>query len=135
MKQLLICHSLATQTPTTFRVDPSGKPAETYYRVLQKSPKYSLIELKPKTGRTHQLRVHLKHLHPILGDPVYGSAQSSKASKPKKSIQTKPKTKPPRLFLRHLSRNHYPKEPPDFFRTPATRISGHPQYRHRRQIN
>jgi len=90
--------------PTTFRVDPSGKPAETYYRVLQKSPKYSLIELKPKTGRTHQLRVHLKHLGtPILGDPVYGSAQSSKASKPKKSIQTKPKTKPPRLFLHATS--------------------------------
>lgn len=59
--------------PTTFRVDANGKPAETFYRVLKTDGAYSLVELKPKTGRTHQLRVHLKYLgHPIVGDPVYG---------------------------------------------------------------
>lgn len=59
--------------PTTFLVDASGKPAETYYRVLKTSPQHSLIELRPKTGRTHQLRVHLNHIGtPILGDPLYG---------------------------------------------------------------
>ncbi|MBR3256489.1 RluA family pseudouridine synthase [Candidatus Saccharibacteria bacterium] len=62
--------------PTTFRVDPSGKPSETYYRTIKSNNKYSLLELKPTTGRTHQLRVHLKYLgHPILGDPVYGNKE------------------------------------------------------------
>ena len=60
--------------PTTFRVDPNGKPSETFYKVIKSNDKYSLLELKPTTGRTHQLRVHLKYLgHPIVGDPVYGS--------------------------------------------------------------
>lgn len=60
--------------PTTFKVDPSGKPAQTYYKVLKSNEKYSLLELKPLTGRTHQLRVHLAHLGtPILGDDVYGT--------------------------------------------------------------
>lgn len=59
--------------PTTFQVDQNGKPSQTYYKVLQSNDKYSLLELKPITGRTHQLRVHLKYLGiPILGDPVYG---------------------------------------------------------------
>lgn len=59
--------------PTTFQVDQNGKPSQTAYRVLEQNDKYSLLELKPTTGRTHQLRVHLKYLGtPILGDPVYG---------------------------------------------------------------
>lgn len=59
--------------PTTFQVDQNGKPSQTSYRVLEQNDRYSLLELKPKTGRTHQLRVHLKYLGtPILGDPVYG---------------------------------------------------------------
>lgn len=60
--------------PTTFQVDQNGKPAQTYYKVLQQNAKYSLVELKPTTGRTHQLRVHLKYLGtPIVGDIVYGT--------------------------------------------------------------
>ena len=60
--------------PTTFRVDPNGKEAETYYRVLETNGEVSLVELRPRTGRTHQLRVHMKYLgHPILGDIVYGT--------------------------------------------------------------
>lgn len=60
--------------PTTFQVDQNGKPSQTYYKVLQQNNKYSLLELKPTTGRTHQLRVHLKYLStPILGDIVYGN--------------------------------------------------------------
>lgn len=60
--------------PTTFIVDQNGKPSQTYYKVLATNGKLSLIELQPKTGRTHQLRVHLRHLGtPILGDPIYGS--------------------------------------------------------------
>ena len=60
--------------PTTFRVDPGGKPAETYYKTLITDGHHSLLELKPTTGRTHQLRIHMQYLgHPILGDPVYGT--------------------------------------------------------------
>lgn len=59
--------------PTTFLVDQNGKPSQTEYKVLKSNDKYSLVELKPRTGRTHQLRVHLRYLGtPILGDPVYG---------------------------------------------------------------
>lgn len=61
--------------PSTFRVDPNGKPAQTTYHVLAENDAQSLIELKPTTGRTHQLRVHLTHLNaPILGDRVYGKS-------------------------------------------------------------
>ena len=59
--------------PTTFRVDANGKESETFYRVLKTDGSLSLVELRPTTGRTHQLRVHMKYLgHPILGDIVYG---------------------------------------------------------------
>lgn len=51
-----------------------GKPAVTYWRVLQEYPgPLTLLELSPKTGRTHQLRVHLAALgHPVVGDATYG---------------------------------------------------------------
>lgn len=63
--------------PTTFRVDASGRPAETYYKVVNSDNNYSLLELHPKTGRTHQLRVHLNYIGcPILGDRVYGHSSS-----------------------------------------------------------
>ncbi len=56
------------------RVDPAaGRPAITDYRVIASDGALSWVELRPRTGRTHQLRVHMAHLgHPILGDPVYG---------------------------------------------------------------
>jgi len=47
--------------------------AKTYYRTLKRTENYSLLELEPFTGRTHQLRVHLAFLgHPVLGDKKYG---------------------------------------------------------------
>ena len=61
--------------PSTFRIDPNGKSAQTTYHVLTENDTQSLVELKPTTGRTHQLRVHLAHLNaPILGDRVYGKS-------------------------------------------------------------
>lgn len=64
--------------PQTFYVNSPGKTAQTEYRAIKEFTKnsktYSLLELKPTSGRTHQLRVHLKYIgHPIVGDPVYGS--------------------------------------------------------------
>lgn len=50
-----------------------GKPAVTYFRVKQRFAQATWLEIKPKTGRTHQIRVHLAHLgHPVLGDSLYG---------------------------------------------------------------
>lgn len=54
-------------------VNPGGKEAVTEYRLLHQAADFALVELRPRTGRTHQLRVHLSHDgHPIIGDPVYG---------------------------------------------------------------
>lgn len=65
--------------PSTFRVDPKGKAAVTSYEVKLTNGVQSLIELKPKTGRTHQLRVHMNYIHtPIAGDRVYGNQASAK---------------------------------------------------------
>jgi 23S rRNA pseudouridine1911/1915/1917 synthase len=61
------------KAPATFRVGVQGKHAITGYRTVVAGERYSLIELKPETGRTHQLRVHLGHFHhPIVGDVLYG---------------------------------------------------------------
>ncbi len=50
-----------------------GRDALTRYRVLESRDGKALVQCQPKTGRTHQIRVHLKHLgHPVSGDPVYG---------------------------------------------------------------
>lgn len=65
--------------PTTFRVDANGKASETFYEVIKANDKHALVELRPTTGRTHQLRVHMKFLgHPILGDKVYGNEKADR---------------------------------------------------------
>ncbi|RME03517.1 MAG: RluA family pseudouridine synthase [Planctomycetota bacterium] len=61
----------------TIRYDQKGKPSLTYYQTLETfphiTPKLSLLQVHPHTGRTHQIRVHLQHLgFPILCDPLYG---------------------------------------------------------------
>ena len=67
--------------PTTFMVSKDGREAITEYKVIAQNDKYSLIELKPRTGRTHQLRIHMAHIGtPILGDPVY-NPKSPKADR------------------------------------------------------
>ena len=63
--------------PQSFKVLRSGKPAQTKYKVVDSfsraSKPYSLLELQPVTGRTHQIRVHLAYIgHPVAGDRVYG---------------------------------------------------------------
>ena len=58
--------------PATFRAGMNGKTAQTRFEIIKSNGKYSVVELKPITGRTHQLRVHLNYLgHPIVGDEFY----------------------------------------------------------------
>ncbi|MGE0609101.1 MAG: RluA family pseudouridine synthase [Pirellulales bacterium] len=53
-----------------------GKPSETEWRVLHRGADRTWLELRPRTGRSHQLRIHLQQIgHPILGDPLYATAE------------------------------------------------------------
>jgi 23S rRNA pseudouridine1911/1915/1917 synthase len=54
-------------------VVPGGREAVTHYRVRERFAAHTLLEVTLETGRTHQIRVHMAHLHhPVLGDPAYG---------------------------------------------------------------
>ncbi|WP_430009196.1 23S rRNA pseudouridine(1911/1915/1917) synthase RluD [Methylophaga lonarensis] len=60
-------------------VTDSGKPAVTYYRVIERFRAHTHIRCKLETGRTHQIRVHMAHIrHPLVGDPVYGGRMHGK---------------------------------------------------------
>lgn len=70
---------------THFGVIAGGRESVTNYKVLEikyldlgrKGEQLSLVEIYPKTGRTHQIRVHLKHLnHPIFSDPLYAGRKT-----------------------------------------------------------
>lgn len=63
-------------------VHADGQAAHTVFRLMRRHPGYSLLEAELKTGRTHQIRVHLAALgHPIAGDDKYGDAESNRCSK------------------------------------------------------
>lgn len=64
---------------TKFGVIDNGREAVTDYKLISNNDNYSLLELYPKTGRTHQLRVHLKHIgHPIVGDLLYAGRKTAR---------------------------------------------------------
>jgi 23S rRNA pseudouridine1911/1915/1917 synthase len=65
--------------PNKFIVTQVGKPSQTEYNSTILNNSYSLVDLHPLTGRTHQLRLHLKHLgYPIVGDELYGGEPASR---------------------------------------------------------
>ena len=60
-------------------VSPDGKPSTTAFRVRLRFGAFTLLEAEPRTGRHHQIRVHLYHLgHPIVGDDKYGDRAAQK---------------------------------------------------------
>ncbi|WP_342165234.1 RluA family pseudouridine synthase [Methylobacterium sp. SD21] len=87
------------------KADPEGDPALTHWRVLGRAEGRTWLELKPVTGRTHQLRVHCAESGwPILGDPIYGGAPRGSAL---------------HLHARALSLPLYPKREPIVVQAPA----------------
>lgn len=58
-----------------FGVTPQGKEAITHFTVIQRFAGGSLVKLRLETGRTHQIRVHMRHFgHPLMGDDLYGGS-------------------------------------------------------------
>ncbi|MGA7990766.1 MAG: RNA pseudouridine synthase [Thermoanaerobaculia bacterium] len=69
--------------PGRTAVHPAGRRAQTAYRILEDRGEAALVELRPGTGRMHQLRVHLAHLGtPVLGDPLYDAARTPQSPAP-----------------------------------------------------
>lgn len=65
------------------QVDPAGQSAHSEYRTLAHTDRFSLLELTPRTGRTHQLRVHMAALgHPLAGDWLYGTEDTALICRP-----------------------------------------------------
>lgn len=63
----------STKNRTMMEVTNSGRNAVTHFKVLERFENYTYMQFELKTGRTHQIRVHSKHIkHPIVGDLVYG---------------------------------------------------------------
>lgn len=61
------------------QVNPAGKPSLSHFRVLERRGGQSYCEVRIETGRTHQIRVHARHIgHPVAGDDKYGDADANK---------------------------------------------------------
>lgn len=69
------------KTRTKMRVSETGRYALTFWKVIKRYQNFTLVEVEIKTGRTHQIRVHLAHIgHPIVGDKLYNAGRDKTVS-------------------------------------------------------
>jgi len=72
---------------TRMAVVETGKPAQTHYRVLRQYRQAAWVECQLRTGRTHQIRVHLSYIgHPLIGDPVYAGRRAMPVAFPRQAL-------------------------------------------------
>jgi RluA family pseudouridine synthase len=89
-------------------VDPAGQAAVTDWRVLDQAGGRAWIECRPRTGRTHQIRVHMAHLGcPLVGDPVYAEGVGDAFAD-----EMRTKLGPMLLHARAITLPLYPDQPP-----------------------
>ena len=85
--------------PSRFKVSVNGKSAITHYKQLRSKGKYSLVEMTPQTGRTHQLRVHLAQMkHPIIGDLFYEGEEADRLYLHAESLEIQLPSKEKKIF-------------------------------------
>jgi len=81
-------------------VNEDGRPALTRVKLRERWERADLLDVALKTGRTHQIRVHLTHIgHPVVGDPVYGVGWERGMGGPTRSWAVKLSNRVPRQFL------------------------------------
>lgn len=81
-----------------------GKPSITHYEVLEDLGRFSVVQFKIETGRTHQIRVHMKYVgHPIVADPLYGDGEPVLVSSFKKKYNLSKKEEEERPILSRLA--------------------------------
>jgi 23S rRNA pseudouridine1911/1915/1917 synthase len=100
------------KSPQRFRVGQNGKTAQTYYKVLKTLDNGdSIVELRPLTGRTHQLRVHLKYMgHPIIGDTFYDGREADRLYLHAHSLELTLPNKTRQTFTSAVPKAFYKKE-------------------------
>lgn len=109
---------------TKMAVLPEGREAVTRYRVLERFPRYTLVEAQLVTGRTHQIRVHCAHLgHPVVGDSVYAGGRPHELGIGRQALHAH------RLRFRHPATSKemaFEAGPPTDFRTALERLRREP---------
>jgi len=89
-------------------VNKKGKPSVTEYEVLEEYGIYSLVQFKIQTGRTHQIRVHMKYIgHPIACDEMYGDAKPILLSSFKKKYKLSKHDEEERPLMNRLALHSY----------------------------
>jgi 23S rRNA pseudouridine955/2504/2580 synthase/23S rRNA pseudouridine1911/1915/1917 synthase len=92
----------------TMTVHRNGKPSLTTYEVLDLNKHFSLVSFQLHTGRTHQIRVHAKHIgHPLAGDPLYGDGKPILLSSIKKKFKLSKHDEEERPMISRLALHSY----------------------------
>ncbi len=89
-------------------VHRNGKPSQTGYEVLESNKNFSLVSFQLHTGRTHQIRVHAKHIgHPLACDPLYGDGKPVMLSAIKKKFKLSKHDETERPMISRLALHSY----------------------------